>query len=165
MPTASVAAEPNIGLIIRERDPLNLEYPFDELDYFLTPNDLCYIRSHFKAPVLDRHSYELAIYGAVEKPFKISYEELLALPSVTRPATLECAGNGRIFLVPQVKGAQWQLGAVSTANWTGVPLSALLERAGVSPDACEVLFEACDKERPRKSPYLPAKHSTLAVLR
>ncbi len=157
MPTASVAAEPNIGLIIRERDPLNLEYPFDELDEFLTPNDLFYIRSHFKAPVLDRHSYELAIYGDVEKPFKISYEELVALPSVTRPATLECAGNGRIFLVPQVKGAQWQLGAVSTANWTGVPLSVLLERAGVSPDACEVLFEACDKGTPKEEPVPPGE--------
>jgi DMSO/TMAO reductase YedYZ molybdopterin-dependent catalytic subunit len=129
MSTPIVGNEPNIGLIIRERDPLNLEYPFDQVDEFLTPNDLFYIRSHFKAPVLDRHGYKLSIYGAVKTPFKISYEELLAMSSVTKPVTLECAGNGRIFLIPQVKEAQWRLGAVGTANWTGVPLTALLEKA------------------------------------
>jgi len=46
------------------------------------------------------------------------------MPSETRIATLECAGNGRVFLVPQVEGAQWELGAVGNAEWTGV-LSAL----------------------------------------
>ena len=79
------------------------------------------------------------------------------MPSVTQPATLECAGNGRIFLVPQVPGAQWKLGAVSTAAWTGVPLSALLERAGVSPDAVEVLFEAADAGTPKEEPVPPGQ--------
>lgn len=153
--TSMAPSEPQVGLIIRERDPVNLEYPFDQLQEFLTPNDLFYIRSHFKAPVLDRHDYKLTVGGAVENQFTITYEELLAMPSVTRPATLECAGNGRIFLVPQVKGAQWQLGAVSTAEWTGVPLAALLERAGMSPEACEVLFEAADTGTPREEPIPP----------
>jgi len=53
------------------------------------------------------------------------------MPSETRVATLECAGNGRVFLVPQAEGAQWELGAVGNAEWTGVPLRALLERAGM----------------------------------
>lgn len=155
MSTSMAPSETQIGLIIREREPVNLEYPFDQLDEFLTPNDLFYIRSHYKAPVLDRHHYKLTIGGAVEKPFTITYEELLAMPAVTKPATLECAGNGRIFLVPQVKGAQWQLGAVSTAEWTGVPLTALLERAGMNSAACEVLFEAADTGTPREEPVPP----------
>ena len=145
------------SLIIRERDPINLEYPYDQLDTFLTPTDLFYVRSHFKAPVLDRETFELAISGAVRHPFSISCQELLAMPAVTRPATLECAGNGRIFLVPQVQGAQWQLGAVSTAQWTGVPLSALLERAGLDPDACEVVFEAGDRGIPKEKPVPPGE--------
>ena len=145
----------NAGLIIREREPVNLEYPFDQLDEFLTPNDLFYTRSHFKAPALSRDTFELSISGAVQKPFSIRYKDLLTMPSVTRPATLECAGNGRIFLVPQVKGAQWQLGAVSTAQWTGVPLATLLERAGLDPDACEVVFEAADKGKPNEEPVPP----------
>ena len=159
MSTPMTPGIPHVGLIIREREPVNLEYPFDQLEEFLTPNDLFYIRSHFKAPVLDRHDYKLTIGGAVERPFTIDYEELLAMASVTRPATLECAGNGRIFLVPQVKGAQWQLGAVSTAEWTGVPLTALLERAGLSSDACEVLFEAADTGTPKEEPIPPGETS------
>ena len=155
MSTTLAPSETQVGLIIRQREPVNLEYPFDHLEAFLTPNDLFYIRSHFKAPVLDRHEYKLTVGGAVAKPFTISYEELISMPSVTRAATLECAGNGRIFLVPQVKGAQWQLGAVSTAAWTGVPLSVLLERAGVDPNACEVLFEAADKGTPNEEPIPP----------
>ncbi len=143
------------GLIVREREPLNLEYPFDQLDEFLTPNDLFYIRSHFSAPQLDRETYTLSLEGAVQRPFTLGYEELLAMPAITRPATLECAGNSRIFLVPQVKGAQWQLGAVSTAEWTGVPFAALLERAGLDPAACEVVFEAADQGTPKEEPVPP----------
>jgi DMSO/TMAO reductase YedYZ molybdopterin-dependent catalytic subunit len=58
--------------------------------------------------------------------------------SETRVATLECAGNSRVFLVPQVQGAQWELRAVGNAEWTGVPLRALLERADIAEDACEI---------------------------
>jgi DMSO/TMAO reductase YedYZ molybdopterin-dependent catalytic subunit len=141
MSTATTGRGPNIGLTIRGRDPLNLEYPFEQLDEFLTPNELFYIRCHYEAPVLDCHDYKLSIYGAVERPLEISYEELLAMSRVTKPATLECAGDGRIFLVPQVRGVKWQFGAVSTAQWTGVPLTALLEKAGADPHACEILFE------------------------
>lgn len=84
--------------MIRERDPVNLEHPFDRLEEFLTPNGFFYIRSHFKAPVLDREECRLTVGGAAGQPFTISYAELLTMPSVTRPATLECAGNGRIFV-------------------------------------------------------------------
>jgi DMSO/TMAO reductase YedYZ molybdopterin-dependent catalytic subunit len=152
-----VTSEAQVGLIIREREPVNLEYPFDHLKELFTPNDLFYIRSHFKAPSLKRDGYKLAITGAVEKPFELVYRELLSMPSVTLPATLECAGNGRIFLIPQVKGAQWQLGAVSTAQWTGIPLSALIDRAGLQPGACEIVFEAADKGIPKEEPVPPGE--------
>lgn len=155
MSESTVAAVAHGGLIIRELEPVNFEYPFDQLNAFLTPNDLFYIRSHFKAPQLDRETYQLSVGGHVEQPFTITYRELLSLPSITRPATLECAGNGRIFLVPQVKGAQWQLGAVSTAAWTGVPLSALLDRAGLKQGACEIVFEAADTGKPKEEPVPP----------
>jgi DMSO/TMAO reductase YedYZ molybdopterin-dependent catalytic subunit len=157
MSTAPAGSEPEISRVIRSREPLNIEYPFERLDEFLTPNDLFYIRCHFKIPVLDRHDYKLSIYGAVERPLQISYEELVAMPSVTKPATLECAGNGRVFLVPPVRGAQWQLGAVSTGDWTGVPLTALMERAGVNPDAIEILFEASDTGTPQEEPIPPGE--------
>ena len=155
MPQSARGSRFEAGLVIREREPLNLEYPFEQLDERLTPTELFYIRSHFKAPAIDMESYRLTVGGAVARQLSLSYADLRAMPSVTRAATLECAGNSRIFLVPQVKGAQWQMGAVSTADWTGVPLSALLQQAGVDADACEVLFEAADSGTPKEEPIPP----------
>jgi hypothetical protein len=49
------------GLIIRQKEPKNLESPFDRIDSYLTPSELFYIRSHFPTPDLDRASYQLRI--------------------------------------------------------------------------------------------------------
>jgi DMSO/TMAO reductase YedYZ molybdopterin-dependent catalytic subunit len=143
------------GLIIRQKEPRNLESPFDQIDSYLTPTELFYIRSHFPIPNLDRASYQLGIDGAVRRPFALSYEELRSMRSETRVATLECAGNSRVFLVPQVQGAQWELGAVSNAEWTGVPLRALLERAELEEDACEIVLEGADRGTPKEEPVPP----------
>jgi DMSO/TMAO reductase YedYZ molybdopterin-dependent catalytic subunit len=143
------------GLIIRQKEPRNLEAPFDRIDSYLTPTELFYIRSHFPTPKLDRASYQLRIDGAVRHPFTLSYEELRNMRSETRVVTLECAGNGRVFLVPQVQGAQWELGAVSNAEWTGVPLRALLERAELAEDVCEIALEAADRGTPKEEPLPP----------
>src|SRR5437763_3286128 len=140
------------GLIIRQKEPKNLETPFDRLDSYLTPTELFYIRSHFPTPHLDRPSYQLRTDGAVRRPFTLSYEDLRIMRSETRVATLECAGNSRVFLVPQVQGAQWELGAVSNAEWTGVPLRVLLERAGLQNDACEIVLEGADRGTPKEEP-------------
>jgi DMSO/TMAO reductase YedYZ molybdopterin-dependent catalytic subunit len=143
------------GLIIRQMEPKNLEAPFDQFDSYLTPTELFYIRSHFPTPSLDCESYQLRIDGAVRRPFTLSYDELRSMRSETRVATLECAGNGRVFLVPQVRGAQWELGAVSNAEWTGVPLRALLERAELAEDACEIVLEGADHGTPAEEPVPP----------
>src|SRR5258708_11178508 len=143
------------GLIIRQKEPKNLETPFDQVDSFLTPTELFYIRSHFPAPKLDLGSYRLRIEGAVRTPLSLSYPELWEMPSETRVATLECAGNSRVFLVPQVEGAQWELGAVGNAEWTGVPLADLEERAGLEEDACEIVLEGADQGTPNEKPIPP----------
>jgi DMSO/TMAO reductase YedYZ molybdopterin-dependent catalytic subunit len=143
------------GLIIRQKEPNNLETPFEQLDSFLTPTELFYIRSHFAAPKLDLASYQLRIDGAVRNPFCLNYQELRAMPCETRVAVLECAGNGRVFLVPQVEGAQWELGAVGNSEWIGVPLADLLVRAGIENDACEIVFEGADQGTPKEKPVPP----------
>jgi DMSO/TMAO reductase YedYZ molybdopterin-dependent catalytic subunit len=132
------------GRIVRSEDPLNLEMPFEKLESFLTPTESFYVRTHFPIPNIDRDAWWLRVEGEVERPFAINYEELIGLPSVTVPLTLECAGNNRNFLEPKVKGVQWRLGAVGTAEWNGVPLSILLDRAGVKATACEVILEGAD---------------------
>ena len=132
------------GKIVRVESPLNLEMPFEILDAFITPTKSFYVRTHFPIPSIDRDAWWLHVEGEVENPFAINYEQLLQFDSVTVPATLECAGNNRNFLEPKVKGVQWGLGAVGTAEWTGVPLSVLLDRACVKPTGSDVIFEGAD---------------------
>jgi DMSO/TMAO reductase YedYZ molybdopterin-dependent catalytic subunit len=132
------------GRIVRSEQPLNLEMPFETAERFITPTELFYVRTHFPIPTIDRNAWLLHVEGEVEKPFAINYEELLNMESLTVPVTLECAGNNRHFLEPKVKGVQWRLGAVGTAEWTGVPLSALLDRVLVRPQAREVILEGAD---------------------
>lgn len=131
-------------MIIREKEPANLEMPFGELEGFFTPNELFYIRSHFPVPAIDPKVWRLRIEGAVEQPLELSHDDLCGLPTATVPSTLECAGNGRVFLVPKVKGTQWELGAVGNAQWTGVSLGEILRRAGIKSGALEVILEGAD---------------------
>jgi DMSO/TMAO reductase YedYZ molybdopterin-dependent catalytic subunit len=144
-----------VGLIIRQKDPNNLEMPFDQLDDFITPSELFYIRSHFAVPEMNVGSYRLSIRGAVRRELSLSYADIRALPSRTCIATLECAGNSRVFLVPPAPGAQWELGAVGNAQWTGVPLSVLLERAGLADEVCELVLEGADRGVPKEEPKPP----------
>ncbi|WMT77471.1 sulfite oxidase [Bradyrhizobium sp. Ash2021] len=144
-----------VGLIIRQKGPNNLEMPFDQLGDFITPSELFYIRSHFPTPELDPLAYRLSISGAVRNELSLSYADIRAMPSRTCVATLECAGNSRVFMVPPVPGAQWQLGAVGNAEWTGVPLSILLERAGLADEVCELVLEGADRGVPKEEPKPP----------
>jgi DMSO/TMAO reductase YedYZ molybdopterin-dependent catalytic subunit len=144
-----------IGLTIRQKEPVNLETPLDQVDSYLTPPGLFYVRSHFKAPTVDAGSYRLRIDGAVKNPLSLTLGELKALARESGTAILECAGNGRVFLVPQVSGAQWELGAIGNGEWTGVPLHVLLERAGLADDAREVVLEGADRGTPAEPPIPP----------
>lgn len=132
------------GKIVRSEDPLNLEMPFEKLDGFITPTEAFYVRTHFPIPKIDKNKWRLRVEGEVEKPFDLNYDELLKMESRTIPVTLECAGNNRIFLESKVKGVQWGLGAVGTAEWTGVPLSILLDHAGLNTNTREVILEGAD---------------------
>jgi DMSO/TMAO reductase YedYZ molybdopterin-dependent catalytic subunit len=152
--TRKTAMSPG-GLIIRQRGPNNLEMPFDQLNDFITPTELFYIRSHFPAPELGVGSYRLSIRGAVRCELSLRYDDIRALPFRSCVATLECAGNGRVFLVPPVAGAQWELGAVGNAEWTGVPLSILLQSAGLADDVCDIILEGADRGVPKEEPKPP----------
>jgi DMSO/TMAO reductase YedYZ molybdopterin-dependent catalytic subunit len=157
MTTNEPASASPAGLIVRENQPLNLESPFELLDDLLTPNHLFYVRNHFRVPQLDARTHQLTISGAVQHPIAISCEEMRAMPAETRIVTMECAGNSRVFLSPPVDGVQWQLGAIGTAEWTGVPLSVLLNRAGLSHLACEIVFEGADQGETKEKPAPPGK--------
>jgi DMSO/TMAO reductase YedYZ molybdopterin-dependent catalytic subunit len=136
------------GMIVRQEQPRNLEYPFSSLDSFQTPNERFFVRSHFAVPKMDAKVWRLTVEGAVENKLELTLDEVRELPTVTKPITLECAGNGRVFATPAVRGLQWGTGAVSTASWTGILLAALLEKAKVKSSAVEVILTGADKGAP-----------------
>lgn len=136
---------PGPGRFVRMREPRNLETPPDGLTPWQTPTGLHYVRCHFPVPKIDPAGYRLSVTGLVERPLSLSLADLAGLPAVKKPLTLECAGNGRVFLTPAVQGLQWGTGAVGTAEWAGVNLGAVLDRAGVKPGASEVILVGADK--------------------
>jgi DMSO/TMAO reductase YedYZ molybdopterin-dependent catalytic subunit len=133
-----------LSMIIREKEPANLEMPFSTLEGFITPNDRFYVRNHFPVPQIDVQTWRLRIEGAVDQPTEFTYDQLLAMEKRTIASTLECAGNGRVFLVPKVKGTQWELGAVGNARWTGISLGDLLQRVRIRSEALVVILEGAD---------------------
>jgi len=84
------------------------------------------------------------VTGQVDRPLTLSLRELHNMRSQAEVVTLECAGNGRTLFEPPVPGERWQYGAVSTAEWSGVPLADVLDRAGVRSSAIEVRFRGAD---------------------
>ncbi len=133
------------GLVVHRAHPLNCETSVPALiGGVVMPNAHFYVRNHFQIPLLDPATWRLTVGGSVERPLSLNLREIYNLPSQTLVVTLECAGNGRSTLNPPVEGEKWDLGAVSTAEWTGVPLVEVLDRAGLKPGAREVLFRGAD---------------------
>jgi DMSO/TMAO reductase YedYZ molybdopterin-dependent catalytic subunit len=147
------AGEPR--LVIRNARPLDAESPIEALRTLETRNDLFFVRSHLALPDVST-PWTLTIDGEVPKPVTLTLEDIRRMRAERRLATIECAGNGRgRFALPATSGVQWGLGAVSTATWTGVPLAALLERAGVQASALHFWMEAADRSPlPATPPFL-----------
>ncbi|MFZ6180828.1 sulfite oxidase [Nannocystis pusilla] len=117
----------------------------------VTPNDHFYVRNHGPTPRLSPTDWRLEIRGdAALRPVSLTYEELVALPTVTITRYLECAGNGRAYfselLGVAVEGDPWRDGAYGVAAWTGVPLATLLELAGLRGSAAWVMPVGLDAE-------------------
>jgi DMSO/TMAO reductase YedYZ molybdopterin-dependent catalytic subunit/predicted sulfurtransferase len=133
------------GLVVHSTQPLNCETSIPALiGGVVMPNARFYVRNHFETPQLNPVTWQLEVEGLVERPLRLSLRDLHQMPSETVVATLECAGNGRSGFDPPADGEQWQWGAVSTAEWTGVPLAEILDRAGLMPAAVEVVFRGAD---------------------
>ncbi|WP_272950192.1 molybdopterin-dependent oxidoreductase, partial [Sinorhizobium meliloti] len=132
------------SLIVRQKSPQNIEFPFASLSDWLIPTELFFVRNHFASPDLDARDWRLRVGGAVERPIELDLDSIKAMRSTTFTAVVECAGNGRVYYVPPKEGLQWQNGAVGNAAWTGVLLREILEMAGVKRTAREVLLVGAD---------------------
>ena len=122
------------------------------------PNSIFFVRNHTSTPfpAVDIKTWTLTIEGdGVDKPLKLTYDDLLAMPATTVTRYVECAGNGRSFfdslMNRPAQGGQWHLGAYGIADWTGVQMSALLNRAGLKASAVDVMpagFDSLNVRRP-----------------
>ncbi|SME90773.1 sulfite dehydrogenase (cytochrome) subunit SorA apoprotein [Tistlia consotensis] len=136
---------PLIGLTER---PPQLETPFAVFDEsVITPNDAFFVRYHLAGIPLeiDPDAYRIAVGGRVDQPLSLSLAELKSgFEPLELVAVNQCSGNSRGFFEPRVGGGQLGNGAMGNARWTGVPLKAVLDRAGVRAGAVQVSFDGLD---------------------
>jgi len=127
------------------RGGFNFGTPPDLVTGFIVDNDAFYIRSHGPSAKLDDPSkYSLTVGGHVDTPLQLSLDDLRGMPMRTYTSFLECSGNGRGFFNPVAKGGQWRNDSIGNAEWTGVPLHAVLDKAGVKDGAIDVVSQGGD---------------------
>ncbi len=139
---------------------------------YVMPNSLFFVRNHTSTPFIDVNTWKLSIEGSgVEKPFELTYDDLLKLPTRTVTRYVECAGNGRSFfaslLNKPAQGGQWHLGGYGIAEWTGVQLGELLSRAGIKKTAVDVMPTGMDStkvERPMPVAKAMAEDTIVAYM-
>ena len=129
--------------------PPQLETPFEVFDEgAMTANDAFFVRYHLGAIPLtiDPATYRIEVGGLVERPLSLSLSDLKSgFESQEIVAVNQCSGNSRGFFEPRVGGGQLANGAMGNAKWRGVPLKAILDKAGLKADAKQVTFDGLDR--------------------
>jgi sulfane dehydrogenase subunit SoxC len=126
--------------------------PLQDSVGILTPSSLHYERHHSGIPDIDPTKHRLVIHGMVDRPLSLDVADIRRLPSVSRILFLECGGNsGAEWSAPGAADVQRSHGLLSGSEWTGVPLSLLLQEAGVRPGATWVIAEGADACRMERS--------------
>ncbi len=128
--------------------PPQLETPFSVYnDGLITPNDAFFVRYHLAdiPTEIDPETFRVEIKGKVDKPLSLSLKDLRSsFDAVELVAVHQCSGNSRGFFEPRVGGGQAGNGLMGNARWKGVPLKAVLDKAGVQAGAVQVSFGGLD---------------------
>ncbi len=133
--STTVAAQPAGPSVQEQLDALDtLDDDVDGISSYVTPNDGFYrIDTAFgRVPQVDPGDWRLRFTGMVDNPYEITFDEIQAMDLSDHVITLSCVSN-------EVGGS-----LVGNAVWTGVPLSVLLDRAGVQPGADQVVGRSVD---------------------
>src|ERR1700681_34580 len=107
-------------------DIRKIDGPFTSKDQFFTTQ-------HYGHPKVDPATFRLKISGLVHRPTSLSLDELRRLHSAELIAGFECSGNRRPLQ-----------GLSGNGRWTGLPLRAVLDHAGVKSQAREFVFFGAD---------------------
>ena len=141
---ADAQAATSDGLIWYSRRYLTAETTADQLGSRITPTAVFYLRNNLLMPTVSVDSWKLRVTGEVLRTLEFSFHELQSLRSANVTNTLECAGNGRAFFDPSVRGVPWRRGGIGTAIFSGPPLRDLLSKAGLKATARHVAFRGLD---------------------
>jgi sulfane dehydrogenase subunit SoxC len=131
-------------------DHITFYTPLQEYAGIITPASLHFVQQHSShLPDIDAQQHRLTIHGMVDRPLSFSMDDLKRLPSVTRVHFVECQGNSSAMIHGtgnQNMGlpVQYVWGMTSCSEWTGVPLSVLLNEAGVKKEANWLVYEGAD---------------------
>ena len=105
--------------------------PLQGLFGIITPNGLHFERHHQGWIDIDPAKHRLMINGMVKQEMVFTMEDLMRLPSVSRIHFIECGANtGMEWGNVAVPTVQYTHGMLSCCEFTGVPLSILLDMAG-----------------------------------
>ena len=142
MPERKFTVKPS--LTTRGLSPENQETPLEYLQTDTMNNYQFFRRNHFDYPALNQANYRLLFGGLIKRPLSLSLQDLSRFPARTLKVALECAGNKREFFEPKTYGEQWGKGAISQGYWRGVSLAHILDLAGFSSHAAEVVVKGYD---------------------
>jgi sulfane dehydrogenase subunit SoxC len=105
--------------------------PLQSLFGIITPSGLHFERHHQGWHEVDPTQHRLMVHGLVDSPKIYTMDDLMRLPSVSRIHFIECGANSAMewgnVAVPSV---QYTHGMLSCSEFTGVPLSVLLDHVG-----------------------------------
>ena len=135
-------------MIVLTSRPPQLETPWEVYgEGIVTPNDAFFVRYHLAGiPTnIDPGAFRVNVKGKVATPLSLSLADLKAMDAVEYYAVNQCSGNSRGFFEPRVAGGQSANGALGNAKWRGVPLKAVLAKAGLQGGARQVTFDGLDQ--------------------
>jgi DMSO/TMAO reductase YedYZ molybdopterin-dependent catalytic subunit len=113
--------------------PAGADFELPGLTTLRTDPDAFYVTDvQFPAPHIDVRTWRLSVRGMVDHPLVLSFGDLLEMDLQEIDATLVCVHN-------PVGGDR-----ISSGRWLGVPLTALLARAGVQTDAEQLVARSID---------------------
>jgi sulfane dehydrogenase subunit SoxC len=140
--------ERNVVRLANDRTPTPFSSwsftPLQDLHGSITPNGLFYERNHNGVPAINPDHHGILIHGLVERPLLFSMDDLMKFPSISRIYFLECSGNSSSEFTTPAADIRWSHGLLACAEWTGVPLAALLQEAGIRPEGKWILAEGAD---------------------
>jgi sulfane dehydrogenase subunit SoxC len=120
--------------------------PLQHLHGMITPSHLHFYMNHEQGylPNIDPEKHTLTIFGMVDRPLVLTMGDIKQLPAVSRIHFLECNSNGNPIRARVAKDIQEAHGLTSCSEWTGVPLSTLMEEVGVQGNAKWIIATSAD---------------------